>query len=326
MLSSLYRKEIFARTQGSLALNESNMSKGFSVFHDYLGLANLIVASRDMKPAPQPYADSNANSFFASCPPINQHQQLSSQQLYQQQKSNVEELPSPTSSNSESSLSGSDLMDFQSFFEPKASRKRINSLESDARNDSSISSRSGNSNCMYLDLNMNSSTAINQNSMVSTPSSSSSSPVLASVPFMPPPPPTSASMISMGDMTSIEPILANRSVSNIRPSASQKQNAKNNNASKVSVCVFCRNNGESREFYSSHTLKDSEGATTCPILRKYTCPLCKANGDQSHTIKYCPKYTPKAATPIQIRIGQSKITIPSNRYASTTLSWDITAT
>ena len=59
------------------------------------------------------------------------------------------------------------------------------------------------------------------------------------------------------------------------------------------VCVFCRNNGESREFYSSHTLKDAEGSTTCPILRAYTCPLCKASGDNSHTIKYCPKYTPK---------------------------------
>ena len=58
-------------------------------------------------------------------------------------------------------------------------------------------------------------------------------------------------------------------------------------------CVFCRNNGESKEFYSGHTLKDTEGNTSCPILRAYTCPLCKACGDKSHTIKYCPKYTPK---------------------------------
>lgn len=60
------------------------------------------------------------------------------------------------------------------------------------------------------------------------------------------------------------------------------------------VCVFCRNNGESKEFYSGHTLKDAEGNTSCPILRAYTCPLCKACGDTSHTIKYCPKYTPKS--------------------------------
>lgn len=72
-------------------------------------------------------------------------------------------------------------------------------------------------------------------------------------------------------------------------SASEKQRAGNTRQ----VCVFCRNNGENKEFYSGHTLKDSEGNTTCPILRAYTCPLCKACGDKSHTIKYCPKYTPK---------------------------------
>ena len=56
------------------------------------------------------------------------------------------------------------------------------------------------------------------------------------------------------------------------------------------VCVFCRNNGENERFYSSHVLKDAEGRTTCPILRAYTCPICSANGDSSHTIKYCPMY------------------------------------
>ena len=55
------------------------------------------------------------------------------------------------------------------------------------------------------------------------------------------------------------------------------------------VCVFCRNNGESESFYTSHYLKDSEGKVTCPVLRAYTCPLCGANGDASHTIKYCPE-------------------------------------
>nr|BCS90541.1 nanos2 protein [Cladonema pacificum] len=56
----------------------------------------------------------------------------------------------------------------------------------------------------------------------------------------------------------------------------------------VQVCVFCRNNGESESVYTSHVLKDSDGRTSCPILRAYTCPICKANGDNSHTIKYCP--------------------------------------
>ena len=55
------------------------------------------------------------------------------------------------------------------------------------------------------------------------------------------------------------------------------------------VCVFCRNNGESEEVYASHVLKGPDGKTTCPILRAYTCPICKASGDESHTIKYCPQ-------------------------------------
>lgn len=61
-----------------------------------------------------------------------------------------------------------------------------------------------------------------------------------------------------------------------------------NQQQSVQVCVFCRNNGESESVYTSHVLKDAEGRTSCPILRAYTCPICKANGDNSHTIKYCP--------------------------------------
>ena len=82
-----------------------------------------------------------------------------------------------------------------------------------------------------------------------------------------------------------------------------RANNNNKNANKATVCVFCRNNGESREFYSSHTLKDNEGNTSCPILRAYTCPLCKANGDNSHTVKYCPKYTPKLKVDKLMNIG-----------------------
>lgn len=80
--------------------------------------------------------------------------------------------------------------------------------------------------------------------------------------------------------------LPKKATQNLLPSEKQR-------GSQRQVCVFCRNNGESKEFYSGHTLKDAEGNTSCPILRAYTCPLCKACGDKSHTIKYCPKYTPK---------------------------------
>jgi len=57
---------------------------------------------------------------------------------------------------------------------------------------------------------------------------------------------------------------------------------------KKEVCVFCRNNGEKEQIYTSHTLKDASNHVACPILRLYQCPICHASGDQAHTIKYCP--------------------------------------
>jgi len=60
------------------------------------------------------------------------------------------------------------------------------------------------------------------------------------------------------------------------------------NGGKKEVCVFCRNNGEKEQIYTSHTLKDASNHVACPILRLYQCPICHASGDQAHTIKYCP--------------------------------------
>ena len=62
---------------------------------------------------------------------------------------------------------------------------------------------------------------------------------------------------------------------------------KNKKAKKV--CVFCKNNGERTDIYMSHVLKDTQGRVVCPILRKYTCPLCGVSGDDAHTIRYCPR-------------------------------------
>lgn len=58
----------------------------------------------------------------------------------------------------------------------------------------------------------------------------------------------------------------------------------------IQLCVFCRNNGESEKFYTSHNLKDAYGKAICPVLRAYTCPLCGTSGDDAHTVKYCPQY------------------------------------
>ena len=102
----------------------------------------------------------------------------------------------------------------------------------------------------------------------------------------PPPPPQSHVQLPVGN------------VSTVRPQAT------------VQVCVFCRNNGELEAVYSSHVLKDAEGRTSCPILRAYTCPICKANGDNSHTIKYCPLNQQQNG---QARLQQQNTSFKGNR-------------
>lgn len=59
-------------------------------------------------------------------------------------------------------------------------------------------------------------------------------------------------------------------------------------------CVFCKQNGETKEFYFSHVLKDAKGKVVCPTLRDYVCPICGATGSSAHTISYCPLNKEKA--------------------------------
>ncbi|NP_001081503.1 nanos homolog 1 [Xenopus laevis] len=53
-------------------------------------------------------------------------------------------------------------------------------------------------------------------------------------------------------------------------------------------CGFCRSNREALSLYTSHRLRALDGRVLCPVLRGYTCPLCGANGDWAHTMRYCP--------------------------------------
>lgn len=54
-------------------------------------------------------------------------------------------------------------------------------------------------------------------------------------------------------------------------------------------CNFCKKNGERYIVYSSHSLKNKFGFVMCPVLQRYTCPICNATGYHAHTLKYCPK-------------------------------------
>nr|XP_060640682.1 nanos homolog 2 isoform X2 [Anolis sagrei ordinatus] len=69
---------------------------------------------------------------------------------------------------------------------------------------------------------------------------------------------------------------------------SSKGSANGQASQNKEMCNFCKHNGESKQVYSSHRLKGADGAVECPILRKYTCPLCGATGNKAHTLKYCP--------------------------------------
>jgi len=57
----------------------------------------------------------------------------------------------------------------------------------------------------------------------------------------------------------------------------------------MDVCKFCHSNGEAEAQYKSHQLKNFSGLVTCPVLRSFVCPICKATGDFAHTQRYCPR-------------------------------------
>ncbi|XP_064597538.1 uncharacterized protein LOC135463995 [Liolophura sinensis] len=79
-------------------------------------------------------------------------------------------------------------------------------------------------------------------------------------------------------------------------------------------CAFCRQNGETEMYYLSHKLKDRFGNVTCPVLRAYVCPLCRATGDVAHTIKYCPLGDKQASIPLAKMVHSGRNCSGKKRY------------
>ncbi|GBM92107.1 hypothetical protein AVEN_198063-1 [Araneus ventricosus] len=75
--------------------------------------------------------------------------------------------------------------------------------------------------------------------------------------------------------------------------------------SRNQICRFCLQNGERREFYSNHRLKDHDGKVTCPILQRYVCDICRATGAYAHTRAYCPFFKEKKKKPLAVILKQT---------------------
>lgn len=111
--------------------------------------------------------------------------------------------------------------------------------------------------------------------------------------------------------------MINTNNSNYKFGAANEKNMDKKNSIKMKKmsdhCVFCKNNGADEILYRSHTVKDLKGRVLCPKLRAYQCPICGADGDQSHTVKYCPKKPIITMEDLKELDASKKI----NRYAST---------
>jgi len=49
-------------------------------------------------------------------------------------------------------------------------------------------------------------------------------------------------------------------------------------------CKVCKDSGKTETEYTSHSVKDKTGKTTCPTLLNQACKYCRQPG---HTVKFC---------------------------------------
>ena len=104
--------------------------------------------------------------------------------------------------------------------------------------------------------------------------------------------PSSPLPLSNVILSAEDPILSKEAVLELlRERERRVQSRRRHGSGGGQVCVFCRNNGEPVHVYTAHCLKDANGRVTCPVLRAYTCPYCRASGDNAHTKTYCPLAT-----------------------------------
>lgn len=92
-----------------------------------------------------------------------------------------------------------------------------------------------------------------------------------------------ATISAASSSTSLTTSSTTNSLSSSMPSRPQRYRRASNS------CSFCITNNEPLSVASSHQLRDpTTNEVTCPVLFKYTCPLCNATGANAHTRSYCP--------------------------------------
>lgn len=107
-------------------------------------------------------------------------------------------------------------------------------------------------------------------------------------------PSVNSSTMAQSPITQQSPLIYRSPVIHPSPLKSSSPQEKVSAHTERRHCVFCKQNGETKEFYFSHVLKDAKGRVVCPTLRDYVCPICGATGSLAHTISYCPLNKEKA--------------------------------